>query len=642
MFSVTLTIRKLEQEILAAGHHVCILTTVSGDPDNTHLDGTHPNRRVLFIDNSVPIPFVNDPNHPDHTYQLGFALSSTVKAELDDFEPTIIHVTCPDCTCLHVIEYARHKEIPLMGTYHSNIAEYVDHYPGLGWAKIILGSFFRHQYNFLQALYAPTPYIVKHLSDNWGMDAVTNLGIWGRGVDIDKFNPCHASLKYRHRLGIPDDCVVVCWVGRLVKEKSVDIFSNVIRRLHAEGIRNFRALVIGAGPHEDEIKTLPNTTFAGWMTPEQLMVAYASCDVFLFPSSVETFGNVTLEAASSGLPVVVEAGCSGHLVKNGVNGFGCQEGDENAFYEATRELIVNEKLRKTFSIASRRMAESLEKRTVVRGMLDNYRHVTEEFYTEYGGHHANRDRVYRNPGSFVAGNHPRPTILVIIEYLFIVLFQVIWNMTSIYYSMQNFLTSFGVPGVANLTTVPPYSSEENDSAAATSSVTLSSSSAASSSRRQLPAEDVIVTQSDGPAIVELDDIEIGRDALLLSNSLSEDETDADDSSSSQEETSTSTSPPASSCGSVAQSVANGCDSVSKALSLSFIRTVECQCRVESHLRNAVGACCSPAVRRVKRKNSCESLEPEILVRARSSPERLTSVEGHRLRRQYPLESSNIV
>jgi hypothetical protein len=86
---------------------VCILTTVSGDPANTNLDGTHPNRRVIFLDNAVPIPFLNDPNNPDISYQLGFALSRSVLEELADFEPSIIHVTCPDCTALHLIHYAR-------------------------------------------------------------------------------------------------------------------------------------------------------------------------------------------------------------------------------------------------------------------------------------------------------------------------------------------------------------------------------------------------------------------------------------------------------------------------------------------------------------------------------------------------------
>jgi glycosyltransferase involved in cell wall biosynthesis len=227
---VTLTIRKLEHEILAAGHHVCILTTVSGDPKNTHLDGTHPNRRVIFMDNGIPIPFVSDPNNPEIAYQLGFALSTAVKAEIEDFEPSIIHISCPDSTALHLIQFARQYEIPIMGTYHSNIPEYMAHYPGLSWLGHVLAAFFRHQYNFLQALYVPTPFIQKHLIQKYRMDSVTTLGIWGRGVDTVKFHPDLRCQKYRHGLGIADDTVVLCWAGRLVPEKRPDIFARVVRR----------------------------------------------------------------------------------------------------------------------------------------------------------------------------------------------------------------------------------------------------------------------------------------------------------------------------------------------------------------------------------------------------------------------------
>ena len=292
-----------------------ILTTKSGDMRQTHMDGTHSNRQVVFIDNSIPIPFLEG-------YHLGYSLSRDIRAKLDEFEPSIMHVTVPDNLCLHLIQYAREKEIPLMGTYHSNIPEYMAHYPGLNWLKPLLGQFFLHQYGFLQALYVPTPYIHKFLSETYNMNKATNLQLWGRGIDLHRFSPIHRSLKFRRSLGIDDEEVVICWVGRMVPEKRTDIFAQVIRRLHARNVP-FRVLIVGRGPSEEDVKRLPNSTFCGWLDGHELSVAYASADVFLFPSAVETFGNATLEAAASGLPLVVEAGCSGHLVKHGVNGFAC-------------------------------------------------------------------------------------------------------------------------------------------------------------------------------------------------------------------------------------------------------------------------------------------------------------------------------
>jgi phosphatidylinositol alpha 1,6-mannosyltransferase len=402
------------------------------------MDGEHPNRSVIFLDNSIPIPFLHDPNNPQASYQLGFALSKKIKEQIADFEPSLIHITVPDCTCLHLIQYAREKEIPLMGTYHSNIPEYMSHYPGLGWLKHILAAFFRHQYNFLQSLYVPTPFIHKYLTDTFQMDKVTKLGVWGRGIDLERFSPRHRSMEFRQRLGFNEDDVVVMWCGRLVPEKRPDIFCKVIRRLHERKIP-FKALVVGQGPVEEEVKHLPNTVFAGWMSGDQLATAYASCDVFLFPSAVETFGNVTLEAAASGLPLVVEAGCSGHLVNHGVNGFACPDNDIDAYFDAALCLVVDDTRRKAMSEEGRKFSMQFEKREVCRKMLDNYSSVVDDFFFEYGGHHSNRDRQYQNEHSFLGGNRPRPTFLVLVELLFVFLFLVLYHVASFLVCVKAFV-----------------------------------------------------------------------------------------------------------------------------------------------------------------------------------------------------------
>jgi phosphatidylinositol alpha 1,6-mannosyltransferase len=400
------------------------------------MDGEHPNRTVIFLDNSIPIPFLHDPHNQETSYHMGFSLSNQVKQRIEAFEPTLIHITVPDCTCLHLIQYARTRELPLMGTYHSNIPEYMTHYPGLGWLKHVLTAFFRHEYNFLQALYVPTPFIHQHLCSTSKLDQVTNLQVWGRGIDLERFSPKHRSQAFRQRYGFSEKDVVLTWVGRLVPEKRPDIFAYVVRRLESEGIP-FRALVVGAGPCEEDAKTLPNTTFAGWMSGDDLATAYASSDLFLFPSAVETFGNVTLEAAASGLPLIVESGCSGHLVIHGVNGFACQDGDLEAYYNSTLCLVLDHVRRKSMSGESRTFSMQFEKRVVCQRMIENYSKVTDEFYTVYGGHHANRDQAYsRKEHSFHGGNHPRPMMLKCVEYLFIFFFRVMYHMASFFVLMR--------------------------------------------------------------------------------------------------------------------------------------------------------------------------------------------------------------
>ena len=94
-FRVTITIRKLEREILAAGGSVCIVTTTSGNSENTHLVEPHENRKVIFMDNSIPIPFQSDPNDPSVSYHIGISLSKKIQQEMDEFKPNIIWYLVP-------------------------------------------------------------------------------------------------------------------------------------------------------------------------------------------------------------------------------------------------------------------------------------------------------------------------------------------------------------------------------------------------------------------------------------------------------------------------------------------------------------------------------------------------------------------
>lgn len=453
---VSLTLRKIEQEILARGHSVCILSTNSGNSKNTHMHmeekeyqryrhfpNRHPNRTVIFLDNAMPIPFLYDPYNPQDSYCLGFSISKEVRKKLDEFDPTIVHVTVPDVTCMHLIQYARERQLPLMGTYHSNIPDYFTHYPGIGWLKHIIASYERHNYNFLQALFVPTPFVRRHLTveEHYRFDKITDLKVWGRGVDLERFHPSHRSDDFRARYGFAPDDVVVTWVGRLVPEKRPDIFAHVVRRLTDEGL-NFKALIVGAGPCEGEMKELPNTTFVGWATGDELSVAYASSDVFLFPSAVETFGNVTLEAAASGLPLVVDGGCSGHLVHHGLNGFACKEDDVESYYDATLSLILDNSRRKAMSNEGRKLSLRFEKRTVCRKMIDNYSNVTDEFYKLYRGNHANRDREYEHkPDSFLGGSYVRPTSLMLVEYVFILIFRIAYRIAEIVFGLRRCISS---------------------------------------------------------------------------------------------------------------------------------------------------------------------------------------------------------
>lgn len=482
-----------------------------------------------------------------------------------------------------------------MGTYHSNIPEYMSHYPGVGWLKPLLSAFFRHQYNFLQALYVPTPYIHRHLTETSKMDKVTDLGIWGRGIDLEKFSPKHRSRAFRHQMGFDDHDVVIMWCGRLVPEKRPDIFCNVVRKLHQRNVP-FKALVVGAGPVEEEVKDLPNTVFAGWMSGDELSTAYASSDIFLFPSAVETFGNVTLEAAASGLPLVVEAGCSGHLVNHGVNGFACQDDDFDAYFDSTLCLVVDDVRRRAMSLEGRRFSMQFEQREVCKRMLVNYSKVTDDFYRKYGGRHQNRDKEYNNEDSFLGGNHPRPTLLVLVELLFILIFMVMYQMASFFFFIrERLLPTRHVEAPARPHRV-------------IKSVATTTPKAASPPRAPLeePLHCIDEVEEGCDSDSDTQDGHLKKMIVLSSSSKSDDDTEStasigDDWSTSGKSRTACCTPPTSDV------------KISHLLAIGFVKLVLLQFRLESRVRNlASSSFSSSRWTKASRKRKDSSMEVDLL------------------------------
>lgn len=207
-------------------------------------------------------------------------------------------------------------------------------------------------------------------------DIDDNLRIWPRGVDADLFNPSRRSLEWREGLGVGPDEPLITYVSRLVTEKGIDIVVDVSHRLAQKGIPH-RMMFIGDGPERDRLEqSLPDAIFTGHLTGEPLAIGYASSDVFLFPSDTETFGNVTLEALSSGLPVVVaNATGSSSLVNDGYNGFLAEPGDADSFLEKVEALIADQRRREEMGARARESAQAYEWERVLRQIAGYYEEI---------------------------------------------------------------------------------------------------------------------------------------------------------------------------------------------------------------------------------------------------------------------------
>ena len=188
-----------------------------------------------------------------------------------------------------------------------------------------------------------------------------------------------------------------------------------MKRLRENGVK-CKGLLVGEGPYRDiaarEAGGVITTT--GWRKGRELVEAYASSDVFLFPSGCETFGNVTLEACSCGVPIIVEEGCSSHLVDG--NGFGVRPDDVNEFYNKTKILVEDEGLRKKMGKRSRNeVAMKYKVEIVMRQIAENYQRAIE---TQVGKFSSGNPRFPDNEFNFPWGRTEHPAVLRGIEAVF--------------------------------------------------------------------------------------------------------------------------------------------------------------------------------------------------------------------------------
>ncbi|MBN8589268.1 MAG: glycosyltransferase family 1 protein [Rhodothermia bacterium] len=331
---VSLTLNRLVRYLESCGHQVLIFGPHSDRPAIKHVG-------VYVSVPSIPMPVGNR-----QEYRVPVRIGPSAARQLKAFKPDIVHLATPDMLGKAAIRYAKQAQIPVVASYHTNFCSYLSFY-GLGWLEPVIWQHLRRFYKSCLQVYVPSQSMADVLYKN---GIRSELLIWEHGVEADRFNPAKRSLEWRRRLGFADDDRVVAFVSRLVTEKGLDVFRQVIQRLTADGVSH-KALLVGAGPMEAELRqALPNAIFTGHLKGNALAQAFASADVFLFPSDTETFGLVTLEAMASGLPAIcADATGSKELVQPGITGFLAPSKDVDAFYQATRTILEDQALRKRMS-----------------------------------------------------------------------------------------------------------------------------------------------------------------------------------------------------------------------------------------------------------------------------------------------------
>jgi phosphatidylinositol alpha 1,6-mannosyltransferase len=288
----------------------------------------------------VSVPSMAIPFRPE--YRIPLSLSRSVRRDLEAFNPNIVHIASPDRVSRKAVKWAKKQNLPVLCSVHTRFETYFRYY-NMSFIEPVVEAWIRRLYRKCDALVAPSESFAQVLRQqrmNYDID------IWSRGVDREIFNPGRRDMEWRRGLGISDDTPVIGFLGRLVMEKGLDVFSDTIDQLKRRNVPH-QVLVIGDGPARAWFESrIPDAKFAGFQVGADLGRAVASMDVFFNPSVTEAFGNVTLESMACGLPVVAaKATGSQSLVEDKVSGRLITPGAINQFADALQAYCVNTDLR---------------------------------------------------------------------------------------------------------------------------------------------------------------------------------------------------------------------------------------------------------------------------------------------------------
>jgi glycosyltransferase involved in cell wall biosynthesis len=298
------------------------------------------------------------------------------QAQADDIG--LVHVTTPGPVGLAGLWVAAKLGVPLIGSFHTHLAEYARRLSGSDRLGALMRVYLRWLYGRCEQVLAPSEATRQVLVQE--RIQPSRLRIWERGVCTERFSPEKRSAAIRAAWGASDDRPVLLYVGRLSKEKGLGDMPAVQRALSMASIAH-QLVFIGDGPLRAELESrCPGAIFTGSLEHHQVADAMASSDVFVFPSRTDTAGNVVLEAQASGLPVLVtNEGGPQENIRPGASGEVCATVEDLVRHAG--ELLSNPARRAAY--AGRARAFALERRwdLSLMPLFRSYRELSSPVHT---------------------------------------------------------------------------------------------------------------------------------------------------------------------------------------------------------------------------------------------------------------------
>jgi glycosyltransferase involved in cell wall biosynthesis len=305
-------------------------------------------------------------------YRVPIAIPARVRRDLREFNPNVVHVSSPDIVAHRAVTWARRNKVAAVASVHTRFESYLAYYH-LQWLEPEVRAALRRFYQRCEVVMAPAPSTAAVLR---ATRMNRDIAIWARGIDRQQFNPDRRDMEWRRSQGIADDELAIAFLGRIVMEKGLDVFADAILALIDRGIRH-RVLIIGEGPARPFFEEqLPDAIFTGQLTGNDLARALASSDVLLNPSITEAFGNVTLEAMASALPVVaaIATGAT-NLVRDGETGTLVDASDVDGYADALAGYARDPELRRQHGEAGLAVAKRMDWDTINSAVVRVYMHA---------------------------------------------------------------------------------------------------------------------------------------------------------------------------------------------------------------------------------------------------------------------------
>jgi glycosyltransferase involved in cell wall biosynthesis len=313
----------------------------------TAAQGDEPGRLSFPPDWSFPVPAYE-------TLDLRVPSLTQVLERIEREQPDVIHLATPGPVGLCGLAAAKILGLPVVGSYHTELGPYALHLTRDLLVAEALDHYVDWFYRQCAILLAPTVAVAEAL-ERRGFAGRT--GVWGRGVDAELFAPARRSTAVRERI-LDGGELLLLSVGRLSHEKRLEVLLEAFGRV-ADELPGARLAIAGEGPARASLEALApeGVEFVGELHGHELAALYASADVFCFPSTSDTFGQVILEAAASGLPVVAAAaGGAAELVRHGRTGLLVPPDDAAALARSLLELALSPERRQLLGLAARAAA----------------------------------------------------------------------------------------------------------------------------------------------------------------------------------------------------------------------------------------------------------------------------------------------